>query len=251
MKSVLPRAVLVLPALALGLAAVGAAPVPATPASTTDVACQVEDATITWGFKESFRSYISGAIANGQWSVSGGAEYETPTFTFSEGSGRLDARGDGGLVEFPGSITFTGHDGILNTTIGSPAVRFGGGEAILLADVTGTTQDGSEVDQRQLEFAQLDLVAAAGTERSPRSLTITDIPATLTDAGATAFGTYQAGEPFDPVTLELTFDGDCAIPAASVGWVPWALGGGVLVAGLAVGLVLFRRRPRVTPPPLE
>ena len=34
-------------------------------------------------------------------------------------------------------------------------------------------------------------------------MAITGIPATLTDAGAAAFGTYEAGEELDPVDVEI------------------------------------------------
>ncbi|HEV8012740.1 MAG TPA: HtaA domain-containing protein, partial [Pontimonas sp.] len=54
-------------ALALALASV----IGIIPSTVSEDACQVEDVSITWGFKESFRSYISSSIANGSWEVSG------------------------------------------------------------------------------------------------------------------------------------------------------------------------------------
>ena len=252
MRSRLRLALLAVPAVAFCSVTVGPAPASAASvASVTgaDAACVVEDAAITWGFKESFRSYVSGSIANGEWSVSGGAEYETPDFHFVGGTGVLDNRAAAGTIEFPGAITFTGHGGILSTTIANPVIEFRDGGVLLFADVSGTTQDGAEVDQQAVEFVSLDVAEASGNERSTDSLAITGIPATLTDAGAAAFGTYRAGEPFDPVTLELTFDGDCTIPADKAAWVPWTVGGVVLAAGIGAALVLFRR-VRMTPPPL-
>lgn len=79
-------------------------------------ACAVTDAELTWGFKEAFRSYISGTIANGEWTTADGATYATPDFSWTSGAGNYDGSSGEGLLGFTGSITFTGHGGILNTT---------------------------------------------------------------------------------------------------------------------------------------
>jgi hypothetical protein len=212
------------------------------PASTS-ASCAVDDATITWGFKESFRSYISGAIANGQWTVSDGAQYETPHFRFGSGAGILDRGAGVGSVEFPGAITFMGHGGILNTTIENPVLEFRGASASLYFDVNGTTQDGAEIDARMVEFVALAVDDGEILERTDAQLTIRDIPATLTDAGSEAFGTYQAGEPFDPVTIQLTFDGECQAPAETNWWLAAGLTFGA-AAALVASLLWYRSRPR-------
>lgn len=239
--------VLAAPALAVPTLVIGPA-VTATAADApvpTAASCAVDDATITWGFKESFRSYISGAIANGQWTVSGGAEYETPDFRFGGGTGLLDRSAGAGRVEFPGAVTFTGHGDILNTTVENPVIEFRDDNAALYFDVNGTTQDGAEVDARMVEFVSLALDEGELVERTDDRLTIRDVPATLTDAGAEAFGTYQAGEPFDPVTIELAFDDDCEAPA-DTNW--WLVGGLALgaAAALVAALLWYRVRRRAS-----
>ena len=231
-------AALAVPTLVLGPAVTAtAADVPAR----TDASCAVDDATITWGFKESFRSYISGAIANGQWTVSGGAEYETPDFRFGGGTGLLDRSARAGTVEFPGAVTFTGHGDILNTTVENPVIEFRGDSVALYFDVNGTTQDGAEVDERMVEFVTLALDDGELVERTNARLSISDIPATLTDAGAEAFGTYQAGELFDPVTIDLRFDGECEAPADANWWLVGGLAFGA-AAALAAALLWYRVR---------
>jgi hypothetical protein len=232
-------AALAVPALALGWTAVGATPVVASPASA---ACVVEDATMTWGFKESFRSYISGSIANGEWTVSDGATYETPDFRFGNGSGSLNSRSDAGVVAFPGAITFTGHGGILNTTVENPVLELRGDRAHLLFDVNGTTQQGARVDERAVEFVSLALDEAAKIEQTEDRLALIDVPATLTDAGAAAFGTYQSGEAFDPVTIEMDLQGECASPTAW--WIPWLAGAAATAAAGALAVFVIRRRAR-------
>ena len=170
--------------------------------------CQVSDAAVTWGVKESLRSYISGTIANGAWSVSDGATYETPNFGWSAGSGELDA--GSGTLAFDGSLRFMGHEGILDTTLSGLELRFDGTTtAQLVFDVSGTTQDGTPVDESGVEFADIDtseLTVADGTT------TLDAAPVTLTGAGSAAFGTYPPGEKLDPITVLFSATSDC-LPA--------------------------------------
>lgn len=167
--------------------------------------CTVEDATLTWGFKESFRSYISGTIANGEWTVGDGATYETPDFGWSGGTGSLV---DGtGSVAFEGSIRFTGHAGILDTTVANPQLRLEEGEVTLLLDVSGTTQGGLPVDEKSVEFATLEQFTA---KQGDDSVVINQASAVLTAAGAAAFGTYAAGDELDPISATLRVSDQCA-----------------------------------------
>ena len=199
-------------------------------------ACVVEDATLTWGFKESFRSYISGTIANGEWTVADGATYETPEFGFHGGAG------DFGEVSFEGAIRFTGHGGILDTTVANPTIEWGGGSGTLYLDVSGTTQDGDPVDEQRVPFADLTVgepVAADGR------VSYEDVTATLTDEGAEAFGTYESGEELDPLTIQLTFESACTQSElrTTPTWPMWiaAVAGAATVAVVTV-LVVRRRR---------
>jgi hypothetical protein len=190
----------------------------------TAAACTVEDATLTWGLKESFRSYISGTIANGEWTVADGATYETPSFGWSGGAGGVP-----GVVSFPGSVTFTGHGGILDTTIADPRLRFDGSDvATLLVDVSGTTQDGVPVDAQAVEFATIQLADAI----TPSGLT--DAPAELTADGAAAFGTYEAGEELDPISA--TLPGGCLSADSSGTPAVLAIVGAILAAIILVAV---------------
>jgi hypothetical protein len=198
------------------------------PASTD---CAVDDATLTWGFKESFRSYISGTIANGEWTVADGATYETPNFGFSGGTGSYD-----GTIAFAGSIRFTGHGGILDTTVANPELRFDGGTAKLYLDVRGTTQEGEQIDERGVEFATIDLSGHRETDKG--KVSIVDAPATLTGDGAVAFGTYESGEALDPITVTFTTGANCVAAPAPI----WLFGVLAILLALAVATVVFVRR---------
>jgi large repetitive protein len=228
--------------------------IPDAVVTTAATNCPVDDATLTWGFKESFRSYISGSIAHGTWEVSEGATYEVPDFGFADGAGDYDAATSTGSLAFAGSIRFTGHDGVLDTTVTNPVVRFvDENTAIVVLDVTGVTQDGADIDAAGVEFVELDLTAATVANEGG-AITIAGAPATLLPAGASAFGTYESGEGFDPVTLAFTTP-ECAAapvaspvetPAASAGpdlsWLPWAIVGVLLAIIAALVVVVVRRR---------
>ncbi|HEY9498149.1 MAG TPA: HtaA domain-containing protein [Terrimesophilobacter sp.] len=216
--------------------------------------CPIDQAALVWGFKETFRSYISGTIAHGEWTTAGGAAYATPDFSWGSGSGAFDRGSGSGLVGFSGSITFTGHGGILNTTVGNPQLRFdGGGAAVLLLDVSGTTQDGAAIDRRGVEFAAVDLGSATRTSDGV-IVTLEAAPASLLEAGAAAFGTYEAGEPLDPITLRFTTTAECSpivaerpvepTAATDPGWQLLLAGGIVMLAllSLLVAWLVHRRR---------
>jgi hypothetical protein len=223
--------------------------------------CVVDDATMTWGFKESFRAYISGAIAKGAWTVGDGATYAVPNFGWAAGTGGFDPAATAGTIAFAGSIAFTGHDGVLNTTVANPQLRFVDDDtAYLLLDVSGTTQDGAAVDSRAVQFAEIDLAGALQNDGG--AVTLTAAPATLTAAGAAAFGTYPEGEQLDPVTAAFTVAADCATPVeelasptsttavettaadepADMWWILWVALAVLVVAAMAVAVVVVRRR---------
>lgn len=169
--------------------------------------CDVSGATLDWGFKESFLSYLDSSIANGSWVLDGVTE-SNQVFSWTGGTGIVDTESIAGLVAFPGSIQFVGHDGALDTTIANPQIEITeDGKAYLLLDVKGTTQGGETVSQAGVRFAELDM---SGIERSADGITAANVSATLTEAGASAFGTYPAGEELDAVSFTLPVAVDCA-----------------------------------------
>jgi hypothetical protein len=205
-------------ALAAAVPALGASP---ASAATSATGCTVADATMTWGFKESFRSYISGSIAKGSWTAADGATYATPSFGWSGGAGTTDASGVG-TIGWTGSVWFTGHGGILDTTIADPAIEITGPtSAVLHLDVRGTTQDGAAIDEQDVPFATLDL-AAHPVDPTAGTVEVDAAAATLTQEGATAFGTYPAGTALDPVSASVPVTCTDPTPTPSVTPVPAA-----------------------------
>ena len=217
-------------------------PVPA-PLASSQEQCAVTTTEVTWGFKESFRSYISGTIALGTWSTSGDVGYETPVFSFSGGTGSLSPERDAGEVAYQGEIRFEGHGGILSTSLANPRIVFlENREATLFFDVSGDTMDLIQVDQANIEFATIKWSRGDETlDVSSGVWQIDNATVILNLAGATAFGTYASGEILDPMNLTVSVTPDCfqqsGVPAL---W--WALGVlGVVALGAGAFVVLSQR----------
>lgn len=227
--------------------------------------CLVEDATLTWGVKESFRAYVSGSIANGDWTTEGDASYETPEFRFESGSGSLSEDGTEGDVGFDGAMRFTGHDGALAVTLANPVVRFTDADsAVLMLDVTSGDRAAAEAGDtstrttERVPFADLDLASASVSDTS--ELRFEDVPATLTEQGHAVFDSYETGADLDPVDLTATA-ADCVTAVSRAGEVDdsrpqaasiagtsgpsalwWGAAAAALVLTFAAGLVAGRRR---------
>ena len=199
---------------------------------------------ITWGFKESFRSYISSSIANGSWEVSGEVVYEIPEFTFTGGSGFLAPDRSLGEVGFTGGIVFSGHDGILETSLQNPElVVTGPSQATLVLDVTGDTMEEVSVNQRDVDFASVTWDGSVETVDADQGVwRVVDAEVTLTQEGSEAFGTYPAGEVLDPMSFTLSLTPGCLEDEGpSIWWIP---GGVVAIAAGLSALALAIRRGR-------
>ena len=158
-----------------------------------------------WGVKESFRRYIKGPIARGDIAVSGGLTQNADgTYHWSEGTGPWN--GTSGEVALPGTVTFTGHKGILETTLSNLRLRIDGAKGTLIADAQArpfidTTTKGELESYPNLELAEVDL---SGLSSADGTLSVSGAPTTLTEAGQVAFGGgafYENGAALDPLSF--------------------------------------------------
>ena len=216
------------------------------------VTCDITDATLTWGFKESFRSYIDGDIANGSWTTDGNASYATPSFTWSGGTGTYTPIYDRVEVAFTGSVRFVGHDGLLDTTITDPTIRIDGTTGTLALDVSGPTMDGAPIDVQDVAFVDLATDGVVGDD----AIRTVDADTALTAEGATAFPNYESGTAFDLATISITVGKLC--PTADLvsdstdtrdqSTSPLVIGliafGALAAAAIAVVLIVATRRRR-------
>jgi hypothetical protein len=165
--------------------------------------------SVDWGVKQSFRAYIGGSIARGTTTVADGATVNGDgTFRFPITGGAFDPVTGATSVASAGGVRFSGHAGELDLRIDDVRVELTEEGALLRADVTsrplGSTEPTvfGDVALAQLDLAGVNPASAAGVT------TWTDVPATLTAAGAPAFsGFYSAGTPLDAVTFSYVGNG--------------------------------------------
>ncbi|MDP3209313.1 MAG: HtaA domain-containing protein, partial [Rhodoglobus sp.] len=84
----------------------------------------------------------------------------------------------------------------------------------------------------------------AGAIYGEGTVSLVDAPTVLTEQGSVAFGTYEAGESFDPLTLDLTADPACTTAPAAGPHITAvvAVAVAVLVAISLLVVVMVRRR---------
>jgi hypothetical protein len=204
--------------------------------------CFVSSWQLTWGFKESFRAYLSGSIANGEWTTSGDVSYATPDFTITGSGGWISSDGMNGVLQANGDMRFVGHGGILDQTLSSPSVGLSDETLTLFFDVSGDTQEGVSVKEQAVPFVSGEARPQIDSETGVWSST--DVEMVLTGEGAEAFGTYPAGEPFDPVTLEVNVEPGCLEDASTLGAIGWVAGISVAVSALALAITAWACRSR-------
>ncbi|MEU0627365.1 HtaA domain-containing protein [Streptomyces sp. NPDC005989] len=202
------------------LAAVLGALLPATAAQAAGRT--VQGGRLDWGIKSSFQSYVTGPIANGSWSLTGGAATVGGSqFRFHSATGSYDPATGAFGSAFAGGVHFLGHqkaDGSheLDLTISRPTVRVTGGNGTLYADVVSKDKGSGRVTSAaQVPLATLGL-SGIDMRGGSTPIALTDVPATLTDRGAKAFaGYYTAGTPLDPVSLSVDTAAPVEKPAAT------------------------------------
>lgn len=203
------------------------------------VACEVRSWEITWGFKESFRSYLSGTIARGGWDTAGNISYDTPVFTVTGSGGTLAPDGSSGDISGFGRIHFTGHEGFLDQTVSAPRLVIESSDrAWLYLAVAGDTQEGVSVSEGSVRFAEVN-IHRYSVDAGAGVWSVVGAPARLTEEGAAAFGTYPAGESLDPMDITIRVTQNCLERDNLVAL--WLVGGGAVVALGAISFLVWRR----------
>ncbi|MZD06586.1 Htaa domain protein [Streptomyces sp. SID5785] len=168
----------------------------------------VQGGRLDWGLKSSFQSYITGPIAQGSYTLTGGAAtVGTGGFRFHSATGTYDGASGAFTASFSGGVHFVGHrksDGTyeLDMTVSRPTVRVAGGTGTLYVDVVSRAKGtGTVTSSRQVPFATL-AVGGIDMKGDGDAVTLNNLPATLTAQGAKSFaGYYTAGTALDPVSL--------------------------------------------------
>ncbi|MEH0395937.1 HtaA domain-containing protein [Streptomyces sp. B21-088] len=196
-------------------------PAPSAPAPA-DRQGEIVDGTLDWGVKESFRSYVTGPVANGRVETGGGATASAAGYRFPDATGGFDADEQTLDAAFDGTVRFLGHkEGdayTLDLSLTGLEIRLEDGAGTLVADVSSKDRETRKVTTRtDLEIADLKLPAGE-LEAKDGVVTLSAVPATLTADGTEAFGgMYAKGTQLDALTVSVALDEDAELPAATAG----------------------------------
>lgn len=187
-------------------AVLGVLLLPVTAAHATDRT--VQGGRLDWGVKASFQSYVTGPIAQGSYSLTGGAATVGGSqFRFPSARGTYDGDTGAFAASFAGGVHFVGHREAggayqLDLTLSRPTVRVSGSTGTIYLDVTSRAKGtGTVTTSSQVPFASLSLGGIDMRGGGDR-VVLDNVPATLTAQGATSFaGYYTAGTALDPVSL--------------------------------------------------
>lgn len=181
----------------------------ATPKPTSkNTSGAIEDAAVDWGVRRTFREYVTGDIAEGRWTLTGGAQDGGALFRFPTGKGTYDEKKHTLDAGFRGAVRFTGKNG-LDLRLSGLRATVEDGRGTLYADVASADFTGAKVPL--VTFAP---VAAKAFTPKDGLVELTEVPAELTSRGAEALGgMYRAGTEMDPVTLSVALTDDARLPA--------------------------------------
>lgn len=162
----------------------------------------IKSANLGWGVRDSFRNYVRGGIANGSWELNG-TSYSSDAFNWSNGTGTF--KGGKGSISFSGSVRFTGHHGILDTTIANPRLEINGNSGTLYATINSNDLSGKATNYGEVALLKVDL---SGLQSSSDAVSVNGAATTLTAEGAKAFaGFYDAGKDMAPLSFSAAING--------------------------------------------
>ncbi|MEU6019974.1 HtaA domain-containing protein [Micromonospora sp. NPDC047134] len=201
-------------AAVLGAAAALTVVTPATAAPTA-----VTGGSLDWGFKSSFRAYVSTGNGNPPIAVTDGATRNADgTFKFPATGGTYDSATGATTVNYGGTVVFSYPAHFFTITLANPTVVLDGAGGSLLADVDLQASGGGFQPVR-IEQAAIATLATSSPTASGGTASWSNLTTTLTETGATAFsGFFTAGTVLDPASFTLTtgVDGGPAAPSVTV-----------------------------------
>lgn len=184
--------------LSVLLGGIGAASV----ASADTAAKETVSGSLSWGLKQSFRSYVWGA--GGAISASQGASLTAQNasglFSFPLTSGQNFDPAQPTNVTFAGAVNMTAHGGAMDITLSQPVIVFSGNSGTLKFNAVSKGMDGNVTDFGQIDFATISNLSVGGTSTAP---TIIATGLSLTASGAPVMN-YPAGTALDDLSASLT-----------------------------------------------
>ncbi|MFL0580377.1 HtaA domain-containing protein [Dietzia sp. 179-F 9C3 NHS] len=197
----------------------GAAEVDCDPA---DLAYSVDSGAVKWGVKTSFRSYLKGPIAQGDWDLSDGVTFEGAErgadgqFVWPVAGDAATVSPTGATAAGTGAVLMRGHHDVLHTTISNPTVEINGTEGTLKMDyrakkVASFVPDApfEWVEGRQALAVSFTLPEAPSFQQAG-TITVKTGATTIDEGFGEAFADmYDSEDDMDPLTLVLNVSATC------------------------------------------
>lgn len=210
---------------------------------------EIQSGSLNWGIKQSWRSYVTGPIAGGEWTTDGAVEgngqpEDSDAFQFvfevDPANSQIELNPDGTvksskIATQDSTITFTGHHGSLESTLKSPYVVTEGNDVTPGAGYVGYYSPGKKMTDYKPED-RTDANRVTGADTFARGTTdgwkVTDTTATLDTKGMQYtpkpgtnarqgiiegvdilfLGFYNSGDPMDNVNVNLSVKKVCNDP---------------------------------------
>ena len=202
---------------AVGLSGIAATPALANqPAPTAQIVSEqapaaasqsLQDASVDWGVKSSFRRYITGPVAGGSQELTGATSNADGSYHFTAAEGTVEA--DGSYhVKFTGSsVKYTGHHGVLEVTISDLELVIKDGQGSLYANISERPYSGNTTPNPpvQHDHTLIGTFDASSLKNEGGQLTLAASDATKVKLSAEATsvfaGFYQAGQELDALAF--------------------------------------------------
>ena len=202
---------------AVGLSGIAATPALANqPAPTAQIVSEqapaaasqsLQDASVDWGVKSSFRRYITGPVAGGSQELTGATSNADGSYHFTAAEGTVEA--DGSYhVKFTGSsVKYTGHHGVLEVTISDLELVIKDGQGSLYANISERPYNGNTTPNPpvQHDHTLIGTFDASSLKNEGGQLTLAASDATKVKLSAEATsvfaGFYQAGQELDALAF--------------------------------------------------
>jgi Tol biopolymer transport system component len=182
----------------------GGEPAPPLASPTLAAPSPIGSGGLSWGFKASFRAYVSNGNGNPPLSGLGGATIDPGgSFAFPVDGGQFeDGQTPRAVVNGEGEAVFCFPSHFFRIAMLNPTATIDGPQSRLTADIDSNLY-GTEYGPWRTDVATLDSSAVEPQySNDGQTVTWAAVPATLTADGAAAFGgLYTAGTALDPVTV--------------------------------------------------
>ncbi|RIV39117.1 HtaA domain-containing protein [Micromonospora radicis] len=176
----------------------------------------VTGGSLDWGFKSSFRAYVSTGNGNPPIAVGDGATRNADgTFRFPATGGTYDSATGATTVNYGGTVVFSYPAHFFTITLTNPTVVVDGAGGSLLADVDLQVSGGG-FEPVQIEQAAIATLGTGATSPTVAGETVSwsNLTTTLTETGAAAFaGFFTAGTALDPASVTFTTASGGGTPA--------------------------------------